>query len=229
MNKNPLGQRRRQTQAPGSALPRIVLADDHEIVTEGLAALLEPDHEVVAKVHDGAELLAAARTLLPDVVIADISMPVVNGIDAIREIRQACPQTRAICLTMHADPTYVAEALAAGATGFVAKHAAPDELREALYTVLRGGTYVSRRAGGSGASMPRSRAPASAAAHALTPRQRQIVQLIAEGYTVKRAARALGVSPKTVEFHKYRAMRDLGIDSVAELVRYAARHGLAAD
>jgi DNA-binding NarL/FixJ family response regulator len=197
--------------------PTLLLADDHAIVTEGLRGLLEPDYEIVGTAADGAALVKAARALKPDVVIVDISMPKLNGIDAVREIRRARPKTRAIVLTMHADRTYVGEALEAGAAGFVVKHAASDEIRTALLTVLRGSTYVSPSV--DGGERPRTAK--------LTPRQRQVLQLVAEGYTVKRIARALALSPKTVEFHKYRIMRDLGVKTTAELIQYAVEHGLA--
>lgn len=214
--------------AKGSARVRIILADDHAIVTDGLRRLLEPEYQVVAVVGDGQALLKAARELKPDVVVADITMPLLNGIDAVRALRRRQPAIRAILLTMHADRTYVAEAAAAGASGFVVKHAAADELRTALLAVLRGGCYVSPLIGGPGAMGAGRRAqdPLASAGRTLTSRQRQVLQLVAEGHTVREIAKLLCVSPKTVEFHKYRIIDVLGLDSTAQLVRYAVEHGL---
>lgn len=209
----------------GKPRARLVLADDHAIVTEGLRRLLEPEYEVVATATDGAALVRAARALRPDVVIADVSMPQLNGVDAVREIRRELPATRAIFLTMHADRTYLEEALEAGAAGFVVKHSASDEIREALAVVLRGRVYVSP-AVESRSGARAGEAPAPRAGRRLTPQQRRVVQLVAEGHTVKQIARMLALSPKTVEFHKYRVMRDLGLRSTAQLARYAMEHGL---
>ena len=206
---------------------RLILADDHSIVAEGLKRMLEPEYEVLAIVADGRALLDAARALRPDVVVADISMPLLNGIDAIGQIRRQLPKTRAICLTMHADRTYVAAAFDAGATGYVVKHSASEELREALHAVLNGGIYISPLVGGVGqtrkAGGARGQVPLASRA---TPRQREVLQLVAEGYTGKRIARMLGLSPKTVEFHKYSLMRNLGLRSTAQLVHYAIQHRL---
>lgn len=211
--------------APARKRPaRIVLADDHGIVTEGLRLLLEPEYDVVATVRDGQAMLEAACALRPDVVIADISMPVLNGVDAIRQLARQAPRVRAICLTMHADRTYVAEALEAGARGFVLKHSAPDEIRDALRAVLAGGTYVTPSLGGADAT--RRPGGRRAERRVLTTRQRQILRLVAEGQKVKQIACALGVAPKTVEFHKYRMMARLGLQSIAQLVQYAIRHSV---
>lgn len=208
--------------------PRGVLADDHAIVTDGLRRLLESEYEIVAVAADGQALIESARTLRPDFVIADISMPLRSGIDAIREIKREFPQIAAICLTMHADRMYLAEALAAGAAGFVAKHAAAVELRQALRTVLRGGTYVSPLVGGGGPMRGRPYADRAGARalFKLTVRQRQVLQLVAEGHTVREIARILNVVPKTVEFHKYRIIESLGLESSAAMIRFAIRHGI---
>jgi DNA-binding NarL/FixJ family response regulator len=212
----------------GAHRPRVVLADDHTIVTEGLCRLLEPEYAVVATVADGEALIAAALELRPDIVIADISMPTRNGIDAIREIRRELPQVRAICLTMHMDRMYLAEAFEAGASGFAVKHAATEELRHAIRAVLGGGVYVSPLVGGRGADRGRrfgrgsgSRMPAK-----LTLRQRQVLQLVAEGYTVREIASMLALTPKTVEFHKYRIIETMGLESSAEMIRLAIQHGM---
>jgi len=211
--------------------PRIVLADDHAIVLDGLRQLLEPEYDVVAAVGDGRALLRAAERWSPDVVVADITMPLLNGIDAIRKLSAAHPGMRAICLTMHADRTYLTEALDAGAAGFVVKHAAAEELRKALSAVLRGGTYVSPSVGGRGAVRCKAFAPLAGEREraTLTARQRQVLQLVAEGHTVKQIAAMLEVSPKTIEFHKYRILALLGLHSTAQLARYAQQHGLVGD
>lgn len=210
------------------ARPRGVLADDHAIVTDGLRRLLESDYEIVAVVADGQALIEAVRNLCPDFVIADISMPLRSGVDAIREIRREFPQIAAICLTMHADRLYMAEALSAGAAGFVAKHAAAVELLQALRTVLRGGTYVSPLVGGSGSmrGRPFAKRTGARALFKLTARQRQVLQLVAEGRTVREIAALLNLTPKTVEFHKYRVMASLGLKSSAAMIQFAVNHGL---
>lgn len=208
--------------------PRGVLADDHAIVTDGLRHLLEDEYAIVAVVADGKALVEAARLHRPDFVIADISMPLLNGLDAIRAIRKELPQVAAICLTMHFDRMYVAEALAAGAAGFVAKHAAATELHQAIRTVLRGGSYVSPQAGGRGPmrGRPFSSPDGARELFKLTLRQRQVLQLIAEGRTVRQVATLLDVVPKTVEFHKYRIMAKLGVESSAAMIQFAVRHGM---
>jgi DNA-binding NarL/FixJ family response regulator len=204
--------------------PRIVLADDHEIVTAGLCGLLEPEFCVAAAVSDGEALIQAACALRPDLVVADISMPGRNGIDAIREILKRHPQIRAICLTMHADRIYMAGAFEAGAMGFVVKHAAADELRDAIRAVLRGRAYVSPHVGGIGAVKYR-RGPSKL--FDLTVRQRQVLQLVAEGGTTREVATRLNLTAKTVEFHKYRLIEKLGLGSSAELIQFAFAHGFA--
>lgn len=204
---------------------RIVLADDHAIVAAGVRSLLQPYYDVVASVADGEELVDAALRLRPDLVISDISMPNCNGIDAIRRIHDELPQLPAICLTMHADRMYLSEAFEAGASGFVVKHAAAEELRQAIDSVLRGGTFVSPLLGG-GARTQRQSAEQDPAAFKLTPRQRQVLQLVAEGRTMRDIASRLKLTAKTVEFHKYRMMEVLGLGSSAELVQFAVEHGL---
>ena len=209
-------------------LPRGVLADDHAIVTDGLRGLLESEYEIVAVVADGQALIEAVRKLRPDFVIADISMPQRSGIDAIQEIRREFPLIAAVCLTMHADRMYLAEAFSAGAAGFVAKHAAAVELRQALRTVLRGGTYVSPLVGGSGPmhGRPFAKRAVARSLFKLTVRQRQVLQLVAEGRTVREIAALMNLAPKTVEFHKYRVMANLGLKSSAAMIQFAINHGM---
>ncbi len=201
------------------------------MVSEGLRRLLEPEYAVIAAVADGEALIKATRSLRPDLIIADISMPLRNGIDAIRVIKNELPQIHAICLTMHADRSYLADALEAGATGFVVKHAAADELRLAIKAVLRGGSYVTPLAGGRGAMRGRAAATGGGAQafFKLTQRQRQVLQLVAEGFKAQQIATLLELSPKTVEFHKYRIMSALGLDSTAAMIQFAIRHGMIAE
>jgi DNA-binding NarL/FixJ family response regulator len=209
--------------------PRVLLADDHRVVAEGLRSLLDPHFEVAGIVADGRELVAAAKTLDPDVVVVDISMPSLNGIDAARQLRAANSRAKVVFLTMHREVTYAARALEAGASGFVLKHSAPSELVTAIHEALKGGTYITPQIAGDLLHLFRRGEPARAeAAGELTPRQREVLQLIAEGRSAKEIAAILRISPRTAEFHKARLMETLGVQSTAELVQYAIRIGLSA-
>jgi len=206
--------------------PRVLIADDHRIVAEGLRGLLEPEFDLVGIVEDGRELLAAAERLRPDVIVADISMPLLNGIDAVRQIKKTCEEIKVVFLTMHPDVTYAASAFEAGASGYVLKHSAPSELVTAIQSALRGKTYVTPLLAGELMQFYKEKPPGRDEHTRLTPRQREVLQLLAEGRSAKEIAAVLNISPRTVEFHKYRMMDDLGITSVAELVQYAIRHGI---
>jgi DNA-binding NarL/FixJ family response regulator len=215
-------------------MPRatVLLADDHAIVAEGLASLLRSEFTVVGTVTDGERLLEAVRQLRPDVVVTDLAMPGMSGLDALRRLRADAPAVspapkapRVIVLTMHADPELAAEALRAGASGFVVKHAAGTELVAAIGSVLRGQTYLSPEL--APAVLGRLAEPGVSGREPLTPRQREVVRLLADGRTMKEVAAALGVSPRTVETHKYQIMSALRLRSTADLVRYALEHGLA--
>jgi DNA-binding NarL/FixJ family response regulator len=207
---------------------RVLLADDHKMVTEGLRSLLEPEFEVAGTVQDGRALVSAAKELHPDVVIADISMPLLNGIDAAVQIKKADPRVNIIFLTMHPDATYATRAMEAGASGYVLKHSAPAELVTAIREALKGRTYITpmiaKDVVQSLMDRPRQREDVT---HKLTPRQREVLQLVAEGHSAKEIASLLNVSPRTVEFHKYRMMEDLGLRTNAELIQFAIRHGIA--
>lgn len=198
--------------------PRVLLAEDHTLVREGLRQLLAPHVEVVGAVGDGRGLLAAIDETQAEIVLVDISMPGLNGLDAAAQLRRSHPQVRVIVVTMHADPDYVVAALRAGAVGYVVKSAASSELLAALAAVLGGGRYVS----------PQVTAPTEMqqAVEPLTPRQREVLQLVAEGRTARQIAEVLAVSRKTVEFHKGSIMRQLGLHTTAELTRYALARGL---
>ena len=207
--------------------PRILLADDHRIVAEGLRGLLEPEFDLVGIVEDGRALLDAAEKLRPDVIVADISMPLLNGIDSVRQIKKTHEEIKVVFLTMHPDVTYAASAFEAGASGYVLKHSAPSELVAAIQSALRGKTYVTPLLAGELMQFYKERPDTRDKLTKLTPRQSEVLQLLAEGRTAKEIAAMIKISPRTVEFHKYRIMADLGITNGAELVQYAIRHGLA--
>jgi DNA-binding NarL/FixJ family response regulator len=206
--------------------PRVLLADDHRIVTEGLKSLLEPEFELVGIVEDGRTLLAAAEKLRPDVIVADISMPLLNGIDSVRQIKKAHAEIKVVFLTMHPDVTYAVSAFEAGASGYVLKHSAPTELVTAIRSALNGKTFLTPLLAGEFMLHTKERATQRDESTRLTERQREILQLLAEGKSAKEIATVLNISSRTVEFHKYRIMKDLGLKSAAELVHYAVRHGI---
>jgi DNA-binding NarL/FixJ family response regulator len=204
--------------------PRILLADDHTLVVEALAKLLEPHTEVVGTVADGRALLAAARELRPDVVLVDIAMPLLNGLDAGREIRRDLPGCRLVYLTVSHDPDLAAQALRLGAAGYLLKTSAGAELLEALDAVLRGRRYVTVTL--RTAVEERLRAGVADSRPELTARQREVLQLLAEGHSMKQVAGVLGLTTRTVAFHKYRMMREFSLRSNAELVQFAIRQGV---
>src|SRR5262245_44046123 len=208
-------------------MPRatVLLADDHEIVAEGLATLLRGEFALVGTVANGSELIEAARRLRPDVIVTDVSMPGMSGLDALRRLKANGLGTKVIFLTMHADAELAAEALRAGASGFLVKRAAGKELIAAIRTVLGGRTYV---APDLAQDVLETLAEPRSAARRLTPRQRDVVRLLAVGRTMKEIAAELGMSPRTVETHKYQAQEALKLRTTADLVRYAVEHGLIA-
>ena len=207
--------------------PRVLLADDHRIMLAGLRNLLEPEFEVVGSVEDGRTLVAEAKRLCPDVVVADISMPGLNGIDATRQIKRLDERIRVVLLTMHADVGYAASGFDAGASGFVLKHSAPQELITALREAIQGRTYVTPIiAGDLIGSYREGGADPEEWKVTLSPRQREVLQLLAEGKSAKDIASILNISPRTVEFHKYRMMEQLKIKTSAELIQYAVKCGL---
>lgn len=207
--------------------PRVILADDHKIVCEGLRKILEPEFELAGIVEDGRSLLDSSEKLQPDVIVADISMPMLNGIDAVKQIKERDPHVKVVFLTMHADVTYATKAMDAGASGFVLKHSAPSELVTAIKEALKGRTYVTPMIAGE--LLDSYREGNHKRNHALTKlstRQREVLQLLVEGNSAKEAAGILNLSTRTVEFHKYRMMEDLSIKTSAELIQYAIRHGI---
>jgi DNA-binding NarL/FixJ family response regulator len=207
--------------------PRLLLADDHKIVLEGLRGILEPEFEIVGAVEDGCALVAEAERLSPDVVVADISMPGLNGMDAARQIKKMDEQIKIVFLTMHSDVSYAAGAFDAGASGFVLKHSAPQELITAIREAMQGRTYVTPMiAGELIGSYKNGNLRAAGSSSALSPRQREVLQLLAGGKSTKEIGALLNISTRTAEFHKYRMMEQLKIKTSAELVQYAVKHGL---
>lgn len=203
--------------------PRILLADDHRLLREAFAQLLEPNCDVVGAVGDGRALLAAAKELCPDVVVLDIAMPLLNGLDAARQLKHLMPDIKVIFLTVSEDPDLAAEAFRVGASGFLLKNSAASELFQAIQEVLQGRSYVTPQAtqGLVGAFLDGGeRDPNSGE---LSPRQREVLQLLAEGHSMKEIGRILKITPRTVAFHKYSMMEQLGITSSAELVQYAIK------
>ena len=207
--------------------PRVLLADDHRIVLEGLRNLLENQFEVVGSVEDGRALVDQAATLHPDVIVTDISMPQLSGIEAARQIRKTNKNIKIVFLTMHPDAAYAASAFEAGASGFVLKQSASSELITAIHEVIRGRTYVTPLiAGDLIQAYQGGGSPEEDASKKISPRQREILQLLVQGKSSKEIASILDISARTVEFHKYRMMEQLNIKTSAELIRYAVEHGM---
>ena len=200
---------------------RVLLADDHTLLLGAFEKLLASECDVVGTVSDGRALVLAAQRLKPDVVVLDIGMPLLNGLEAARQIKAQLPATKLIFLTMNEDSDLAAEAFRAGASGYLLKRSATAELLTAIREVVGGRSYVTPlvTAGLVGSFMqPQEKKPLQ-----LTARQREVLQLLAEGYSMKQAADMLNVTPRTVQFHKYTMMRQLGIKSSAELIQFAVR------
>jgi DNA-binding NarL/FixJ family response regulator len=206
--------------------PRVLLADDHRVVSEGLNRLLADDFELVGMVEDGRALAAAARKLKPDVIVADISMPHLNGIDAMAQLKKDNAEVKVVFLTMHQEPAYARRALEAGAVGFVLKHSAPAELVLAIHAALKGQTFITPALIGEVLRQAQHEPRETDGDARLTPRQREILQLLAEGRSAKEIAAILAISARTVEFHKYQMMEAHGIRSNAELIHFAIKHGI---
>jgi DNA-binding NarL/FixJ family response regulator len=204
--------------------PTILLADDHAIMAEGLRRVLTPDFDVIGTVEDGRALVAAAARLHPDIVVVDISMPLLNGIEACRRIKKSGSQSKVIFLTMHLDVNYVAEALAAGASGYVLKASAAGQLITAIHAVLEGRTFICREIATRMLEVQASGAGTTAGAGDLTPREAEVLQLVAEGRPIKEVAQILNLSPRTAEDHKYHIRKKLDLKTTAELTAYAIKH-----
>jgi len=210
--------------------PTLILVDDHALMTEGLRAMLEPDHEVVDVVRDGSHVVAAVDFHRPDLVLLDLSLPGRSGLEIAAELRTRFPATRVLIVTMHAERIYADEALRAGASGYVLKLARAEELRHAIAEALAGRQYVTplltEHTASSAARIEPRGMPDAVGIDALTERQREVLRLIAQGRTTQEIAEALAVSPKAVEFHRVRIRKVLGLSSTAALVRYAVAEGL---
>lgn len=207
-----------------SKVPRILIADDHAIVADSLRSLLEKTCEVVGVFQDGRQLLEEAPKLKPDVIVIDIGMPLLNGLNAAERLKQLLPQTRLVFLTMHDDPNLAAAAMNLGVVGYVLKHAASQELLTAISHVLQGKSYVTARLRPENWAVKEQRSKQYA--KDLTPRQQEVLQLLAEGRPMKEVAAILNISERTVMFHKYHIMESFNIKNNAELVLFAVKHHL---
>ena len=201
---------------------RLLLADDHVMFAQGLESLLRDEFDFLGRAENGEQLVEATVRLAPDVILVDISMPVLNGFDAVRKIREWGSEAKIIFLTMHDDATLLAEALRCGASGYILKQAAGEELVNAIKEVAQGNEYISPLV---------TDIPANFSSHrkektTLTPRQREVLKLICHGLTMKEVAARLNISTRTAESHKYEMMQALGVETTAELIRYSLRLGL---
>ena len=206
---------------------RVLIADDHRIVLDGLKNIIEPAFNLVGTVEDGRALVKAAEKLHPDVIIVDISMPLLNGIEAVQQIKKVNADVKVIFLTMHQEAAYAKRAFEAGASGYVLKHSASAELITAVSEAIQGRTYITPLiAGDLLESYRNSDKKEPGSVEKLTPRQREVMQLLAEGHSAKEIADILCISPRTVEFHKYKMMEELKITNSAELTQYAIKNGI---
>jgi DNA-binding NarL/FixJ family response regulator len=206
---------------------RVLLADDHAMLTDALVNLVRQEFDVVGVASDGRKMIEMAREKHPDVIVTDISMPELNGIDAARILKKELSTAKLLFLSMHADLPLVEEAFRAGASGYVLKLCSVDEFLKAIQAVARGSTYITPLlAGDLISTLLTTGAPATSRETTLTTRQREVLQLLAEGKTMKEVATLLGISTRTSESHKYEMMRQLGVKTTAELIRYAVRSNL---
>ena len=206
--------------------PRLIIADDHAVMVAGLTRILKEKFDILATVGDGRKLVSSASRMHPDAAIVDISMPSLNGIESIRKIRKVSPNTKCVVLTMHADAVFAQEAFEAGASAYVVKAGECDELLKALSEVLCGRFYITPRVA-KDVLLNRVGKPATVEARLpLTPRQREVLQLLVEGHSAKQIAGDLNISISTVEFHKSALMRRLDVGSTVDLVKYAILHKL---
>jgi two-component system, NarL family, response regulator NreC len=206
--------------------PRVILADDHQIVAEGLGRLLEGEVDVVATANDGGQLLERARLHRPDIIVADVNMPVMSGLEAMRRLKADGVKSKFIFLTLHTEARLASEAMRAGASGYVLKQSAGDELVEAIHAVTGGLTYLTPLITRDVLwAMAQTETPAPA----LTPRQQDVLRLIAAGKRMKEIASELEISVRTVETHKQDLLKTLGFDNTADLIKFAVKQGLVPD
>jgi DNA-binding NarL/FixJ family response regulator len=215
--------------APRLLTTKVLLADDHEVVAQGLESLLKKSFDLVGVVHDGRALLDAAEKLRPDVIVTDISMPGLNGLDAIRQIRERRPVAKIVVLTMHRDTQLAVEAFRAGASGYVLKVSPAEELVRAIAEIAQGRGYVTTLLAKDLITILLEARGPTAGAQPLTSRQREVLQLIAEGCTIKEVASILNISARTAESHKYQIMKVLGVETTAALIQHAIRLKLVAE
>lgn len=206
--------------------PRVLLADDHVMVAEGLALLIGEVADLIAQVTDGQRLIEQARRLRPDIVVSDIAMPGMSGIDAMRQLKAEHSPARFIFMTVHTEPSLAAEAMRAGAAGYVLKHAAGDELLDAIRVVMRGRTYLTPLITGDVRKLMASTTPAG---RELTARQREVLRLLAQGKRMKEIAAELDISIGTVEDHKTQLMQLLHLENTADLIRFAIKQHIVPD
>ena len=204
---------------------KLLLADDHSITLAGMRSVISREHDLVGQVSDGRTLVSEALRLRPDLIILDISMPLLNGIESARQIRHAWPRAKLLFVTMHSNAMYVREAMSTGALGYILKTSAAEELLPAIQSVLRGQVYLTPELAPAAASA----VPASHSTSSLTERQREVLQLIAEGHSSKEVANILGISVKTANFHRYEVKKKLGVHSIAELGAFAVRAGVVSE
>jgi DNA-binding NarL/FixJ family response regulator len=204
--------------------PTVLLADDHAIVAEGLRRVLETNYEVIGVVSNGQAVLAAAEQFKPDVIVLDVSMPSLNGIEAARRIHKTSQNVKIVFFSMHTDIAYVTEAFRAGASAYISKVSAPAEILTAVGYALQGKTYLSRSIDRAKLEAQLEQGQRSRQSPKLSPRQREVLQLVAEGQNTKEIAEILHLSPRTVEFHRHRILETLGLHSTADLVQYAIKH-----
>ena len=209
------------------AKPRLLLADDHTLVVEAFTKLLEPDFEIVGAVADGRTLLRKARELKPDVVVLDLGMPLLNGVDAGKQLKKILPETRIVVLTMSEDFDLAADALRHWASAYLLKKSAASELAKAIRAVLKGGTYVTPKVA-QRLLQEFIRDPRPDREKVLTRRQREVLQLLAEGHSPKETAAILNITIRTVFFHKYQIMGDYGLKTQSDLVMFAIKQGVIA-
>jgi DNA-binding NarL/FixJ family response regulator len=206
----------------GRKRPRILIADDHTLVAEAYRGILEPENEVVGTAADGRALLQLIASLFPELIIVDLAMPLLNGLDAILQIKHKWPAIKIVVVTMNKDPQLIAETFRRGASAYLPKTSSPTEMLQAVREVLNGRSYLSPSAAKETiGSLLRQEPPES---EELTDRQREVIQLLAEGKSMKEAAALMNTSIRTISFHKYRVMKKLRINSSAELVQYAMRN-----
>jgi len=210
-------------------LPRVILADDHTLVAEALHQLLAPYLDVVATVADGHALVGAALSLKPDAVVADVAMPLLNGLEACRQLKAKMPSLKFIFVTMNEDPDLAVEAMRAGASGYVSKKSAGSELLQAIRSALRGKTHVTPQIAREIQDSFVRNGHGRSHAKTLRPREREVIQLLAEGKSMKEAADVLNLTPRTIAFHKYNAMRELGLKTNADIFKFAVVHQILVD